>query len=691
MGHLRKTHFAVLLLAVVNWAALTYAHSRPCYAGENEIPVEGAVCHVHRSDGSHKTYLDIVIGHSFEGKLPEDIDHITVTGPGGQLSVCKADFNYNPQWRAFWLVRPGFPEIGKYTFEVAGKNGCGSAFDIQKVTRTIPLPDVSKFKPYPVESNTCLSPVFSWPEIQAAIPLYYQLEIRDINRAHLFRTGFIKDMSEVRLPPDILKPGRKYQWRVRVADGPDWIALDNRSQSRWVTNSSSSPPTPCAYRYRIPRDVDGEWAVSSLEKEGIDALEITAMMQALIKGKIPDIHSVLIVKNGRLVLEEYLNGWARNAKHDLKSASKSVTSILVGIAGDQGKIDSVDTRLYTFFPSYKEIRWEGLKKEIRLKHVLTMSAGLDWNAWEYRDGDVRDTSTAMTCSEDWIKFTLEKKPVEPPGRRFLYNNGLTLLLGEIVKTATGLCADDFAAEHLFRPLGISDFSWGKAAGGIVNTAWGLRLTPRDMAKIGYMMLKDGKYRGRQVVSSKWVKESTKAHLTEDILFGGGYGYQWWRGRAVINGIDVALFYAAGRGGQYIFVAPTLDLVVVFTSKVGNDGLGEFRPQILMVTHILPAMLPAAPSTRTAKIDPKTGGRYAGDYEFKKFDLPLTIRQAGEALFIETPYEAKVRLFPEKANRFTGISEKIGRFSLRFFENPNGQAAHFMLQAGFGFWRFDRIK
>jgi hypothetical protein len=486
--------FAILLIATI------FSPCENLHAAESEIPIEGAVYHVHRPDSSHKTYLDIVISHSFNGKLPDDISHITVTGPDGQLPIGKADFSYNPRWRAFWIVRPGFPKIGKYTFEVTGKNGHGSASDTQKVNRTIPVPDISKFKVDPTETTSCPAPVFSWPKIKDAIPLYYQLQLRDIHRGHLFRTDFIRDMTEVRIPPDILKPGMRYQWRIRVADGPDWVEIDNRSQSHWVTKTKSNAETKCEYRYRPPIKVDSEWEISSLGKEGIDPVKITAMMKKLINGDIPNIDSVLIVKNGRLVLEEYLNGYATNTKHDLMSVSKSVTSILIGIARDQGKIDSVDTRLYTFFPSYDGINWEGLKKEIRLKHVLTMSAGLDWNAW-----------------------------------------------------------------------------------------------------------------------------------------------------------------------------------------------GEFRPQMLMVNTILPAILPPAPPRKPVKLDSNILEAYAGDYEFKKLNMPVSIFSEGGDLFFTSPDGEKGALSPETETRFTGTSNEIGDFPLTFFKDKNGKIKHFIVQVGFGNWRFERAE
>jgi len=160
-----------------------------------EIPIEGAVYSVHRSDGSQKTYLDVVIGHDFKGNLPDGIESISVTGPSGALDISKVDFNYNPQWRDFWISLPGLPEIGTYSFQV--KNGAllGSDTDIQIVNRVIPLPDALHFHPTSNETNLCSSPTFSWPLIPKDYPLYYLFEINE-GPQNIFRTEYVQDMSK---------------------------------------------------------------------------------------------------------------------------------------------------------------------------------------------------------------------------------------------------------------------------------------------------------------------------------------------------------------------------------------------------------------------------------------------------------------------------------------------------------------
>jgi CubicO group peptidase (beta-lactamase class C family) len=686
---LRKQTLGVVLFALLLYTVISF-ECEYRVAVASEIPIKGAVYHVHRPDGSHKFCFDIVVGSSFLGKLPDDIDSITVTGPNGDLAIGKDDFNYNPQWRAFWIVQPGIPQIGKYTFRLASGNSFGYSTDNQSIIKTIPIPDISKFKPVRTENDSCQTPTFSWASINEPTARYYQLEIRDVNRRHVYRTDYVKDMFYVRIPPDILKPGVTYQWRVRVADAPDWIGLNNRSQSQWVAFTRHRVIKPCEYQYVSPATTEGNWEVSSLKAEGIDADKINELMLQLLNGNIQNIHSVLIVKNGKLVLEEYFYGYARHKIHSMMSVSKSITSLLIGITIDQKKISDIDKKIYEFFPSYKDISWDDLKNAIRLKHVLNMTAGLDWNYWVYSDTDPRSTSQAMIGSDDWIRFVLARKMVDIPGKRFVYSNGLTMLLGEILRNATGEYADKFAEEFLFDPLGISDFSWQKLPGGTIITAWGLKLKPCDMAKIGYMMLKEGKWKDKQIVSSSWVKESTKAQSEGDMLLGAGYGYQWWRGSTLIDNKNIEAFYAAGKGGQYIFVCPELDLVTVFTSKPEEHPMGELQPQIIMVNYIIPAMLPSLPPRRPIKLDADIIENYVGDYEYKRKKIPLSIFKKGDKLFFSNDQETG-ELFAETVTKFYGTSKKIGDFQANFIKNNSGEIENLTVYVGFGILQFDKVK
>ena len=261
-----------------------------------EIPVTGGVNHVQRSDGSQKTYLNIYVGAPFAGELPGAIDSITVTGPNGVLPVDKKDFHYIPQTRVFWTAIPGAPPTGKYTFTLSCGASSGSTTDTQSNVKAIPIPDISNFKPADNDTQSCLMPAFSWPSINDPETLYYRLEIRDMNRTAVYKTEYVRDMFSFRIPPDILDPGCTYQWRVIVADGPDWISLNNLSQSPWVTLSMDRNIKSCHYQYTLPVIFDGSWEISSLEKEGVETGKITEMIEILSNGNMKDIHSVLIVK-----------------------------------------------------------------------------------------------------------------------------------------------------------------------------------------------------------------------------------------------------------------------------------------------------------------------------------------------------------------------------------------------------------
>lgn len=690
MCRIGKSPLWVLLAAVF---CLTPALWEDEYgiAAASEMAIEGAVSHVHRPGGRHFTYFDIVVGPDFSGRLPEDIKSISVVGPNGDLPVGRDDFEYNPQWRAFWIVRPGIPDIGTYTFKLVSGADVGFASDTQSVVKTIPIPDGSRLSPGYGAINSCMTPSFVWPLMSDPDPLYYQLQVRDTDRRHVYRTDYVKDMSSLRLPPDVLQPGRTYQWRVRVADGPNWKALDNRSQSKWVTFSKARTASPCDYRYEAPVETDDGWDVSSLAEMRIDPEKISGLVSHILDGSIPDIHSLLLVKDGNLVLEEYFHGYTRHQPHPVASVTKSITSILIGIAMDRQKINDTDQKMSTFFPADKTIGWDDRKKEIRLRDVLTMTAGLEWNDWQYPDNDPRDSTVAMSRSDDWIQFVLDKAVVDPPGKHFAYNNGLSMLLGEVLRNTTGVDADRFAEVHLFGPLGISNWSWGKRPDGMTITAWGLSLRPRDMAKIGYMMLRKGKWNGRQVLSTEWVDASTKSHVQGNLLLGSGYGYQWWRGHADIGDEAIETFYAAGKGGQYIFAFPALELIAVVTSKPDNDGMGEFRPQFMMVNGVLPSLLPPQPARKRVEIDPKALEKIVGDYECRLLHIPLRVFREGSHLFFKTPGDEKTALFPTSETHFSGIDEMAGPFSVDLKKGDDGEVEQLIAHVGFGFWAFDKIK
>jgi CubicO group peptidase (beta-lactamase class C family) len=344
------------------------------------------------------------------------------------------------------------------------------------------------------------------------------------------------------------------------------------------------------YRYIVPEKTNDGWETAALSSENLDTDLIKDLFERINDNTYKNIHSVLLVKNGKLVVEEYFPGqdsegqfhaFQRDTLHELHSATKSVNSILIGIAIDQHLIRGVDEKISVFFPEYSDIFADGKKDTIELKHCLSMTAGLSWDEWTYPYADTRNDHVSMNRSSDPVRYALERPVVAPPGTKFSYNSGIAITLGEIIYKVSGLRADKFAERYLFRPLGISNYYWLKYPNGVVQTGGGLLLRPRDMAKIGYLFLNRGGWQGKRIVSEDWIRQSTIQHAPDR-----DYGYQWWLGRLRVRDRTVAACGAQGRGGQFIIVFPELQMVAVFTGW--NDNASWDQPFDMLQQYILPA-------------------------------------------------------------------------------------------------------
>jgi CubicO group peptidase (beta-lactamase class C family) len=657
-------------------------------AKQNNIPIQGAITHVHEPDGSLKTTIDIVIGKEFTGNLPEDIDSISVTGPKGDLTLEKSDFSYYPQFRDFWISIPGSPAIGTYTFTVTSGDKTGSATDTQTALKTIPIPDTGTFSPSEGKALTCKMPSFTWNAVEAGIPLYYRLEIMDMQNNSIYRTNYGEDVLFIRLPPDLLKVGQTYRWRVRAVDGANWISLNNRSNSQWSHFSVGKIQSECEYKYQIPTDTGDGWETSSIDEEGVDSAKIDELVKNILEGKFLNTHSVLLVKNGKLILEEYFNGYNREDLHYLASATKSITSILVGISLDANMLKNVDQKVYEFFPDYQTTDWIDKKYEITVRHLLSMTSGIEWD--ENRPAtDPQHDYYGMRRGGDWMRYLFNKKMVAQPGQKFNYNGGLSALLGEIVRRTTGLNAEGFSERYLFDPLGISHYSWLRYNDGSINTGGGLLLKPRDMAKIGQMMLNYGKYNGKQIVSEEWITESTQSYVVPKL--GSGYGYQWWLGEVSVNGQTIKTYFAQGLGGQYIFVIPKMKITAIFTSQLKDNPSGFFRPQVMMTEYIIPALLPPAPLYEVITLDQSVLQDYVGEYEYKRWNIKASVTRKDKKIFILPSDLEKTELFPISETAFRGNLKGIGGIEVDFPKNDNDKIDHMTVRIGFSLLNFDKIK
>jgi CubicO group peptidase (beta-lactamase class C family) len=363
------------------------------------------------------------------------------------------------------------------------------------------------------------------------------------------------------------------------------------------------------YQYQSPLQTDDGWQTASLDKVGMDTEKIAAFMNAL--SAYPDhwIHGVVVIKENKLVFEEYFQGrdldlsdlegkldfrtkdFDRETLHSAASVSKSVTAVLFGIAIDQGLVAGTDETLFTFFPDYEHLN-DPIKSEITLAHMLSMGSGLPWTeAYSYDDS--RNDLIAMIGSDDPVAYILSKDLVEEPGTKFIYNSGTTNLLGEIIRRKSGMTLATYAEQYLFAPLNIDTYEWYPfpSQPEMMVASSTLYLRPRDMAKIGQLYLDGGIWQGTQVVSEDWVSQSTRNVIdvvaSESAIpnLNPAYGYQWWLGTFPTG--EAETYFAAGYGGQFIFVLPEHKMVVVFTAGGFEDGKYDALLQI-MNDYILPA-------------------------------------------------------------------------------------------------------
>lgn len=358
---------------------------------------------------------------------------------------------------------------------------------------------------------------------------------------------------------------------------PDQQVIPTNTQPVQDTPAPQGMPASLSFAVTPPyvQPEDAVWPGDSWPEippldAGMDAAKLQALVEAVPK-RAPSLSSVMVTRSGQVVLEEYFGSTGEENGRQIYSITKSVIATLVGIALDQGLISSVDARVSEFFPEreFDSPEWQSMT----LEQVLMMSTGLKWT---------EDDLGSMHQSPEWTDFMLDLPVVETPGARFNYCTGCSHLLSAILSKATGMDAHEFARQYLFDPIGIRGEQWQEASEGLPIGGWGLRLTTRDLARLGYLYLRGGVWEGRQVVSSDWVQA---AAATPHIAVGDNpkllYGYQWWQ-RPSING-----YAALGRAGQMIAVIPEHELVVVFTAS-GTDHDSEFA---LIEEYILPAIQP----------------------------------------------------------------------------------------------------
>lgn len=369
--------------------------------------------------------------------------------------------------------------------------------------------------------------------------------------------------------------------RVRWAGGLQAIAVIALTATLAIAQGGAQQPWPTK-----------QWPAAKLNDVGVDPAPLDAFDAELSAVKHGYVDSLRLFRCGKLVYEktyarDYGKIYGEQAKtpgplnhdpsglynyynaaihpyyrgselHTMQSVTKTVTSVTIGVAIARGDFPAIDTPMLKFFDVAKVANVDERKRRITLRHLLTMTAGMEWHE-DLPYNDARNSADIMEASKDWVQYAVDQPMAEEPGARFNYSSGSSQILSHIFKKAAGKDINDYAAEHLFKPMGITHY-WKRSPTGLSDTEGGLYLRAQDLAKIGYLFLQNGKWEGKQLLSAEWVKESVAPQTT----VGNGpvkYGYKWWlhpyrEGKLVWAG--------SGFGGQRLFVVPEHDLVLVYT-------------------------------------------------------------------------------------------------------------------------------
>lgn len=298
---------------------------------------------------------------------------------------------------------------------------------------------------------------------------------------------------------------------------------------------------------------------------------ISHLLELIRQTNHPDFRGLIVFKNNKLVVEEYFNTFWRATIEDIRSAGKSITGILAGIAIDQGLISSVDQRLDAFFPAFSNHKGQ----PIRIRDLLAMSSGLDADD---NNNNSPGNFTNWVLEDDWIQFAQTLPEVFPPGSRYVYNDVCPMLIGEIIQKASGMTLATFAEKYLFAPLGIEEYYWYSAPNGHTVPMGNLYLSTLDFAKIGLLLLNEGMWMGSRVVNQQWIQQLSKPRFDLSSIdpFAQGYGNFWFTGTKVWKGKSIPYYYASGNGGNLLFIVPEFQMVVALTSTAYGQGYGHFR-------------------------------------------------------------------------------------------------------------------
>jgi CubicO group peptidase (beta-lactamase class C family) len=334
------------------------------------------------------------------------------------------------------------------------------------------------------------------------------------------------------------------------------------------------------------------WRSATPAEVGVDGPALASLVSRLRTGALGAEHALVIVRRGYVIVDEYFAGWTADSIHTEQSVTKSVTSLVAGIAIGRGDIRGVDQPLVELLSRYAPIaNLDDRKRAITVRDVLTMRTGLDWNEDSYPGSPLERLNTLQT---DWLRFVVDWPMREQPGTRWQYNSGGVIALGGAIGIAGGMNTADYARTHLLRPIGITGDKWYRGfPDALPHTGGGLLLSTRDLARVGYLVLRRGRWNTTQVVPESWITESTRPIVTPAYRLGGrqsSYGFLWWLYTLTGSTPDAStadlVIAASGAQGQWLFIVPNHDLVVAINAGItsGSDPALD-----MMFATIIPAM------------------------------------------------------------------------------------------------------
>jgi CubicO group peptidase (beta-lactamase class C family) len=379
-----------------------------------------------------------------------------------------------------------------------------------------------------------------------------------------------------------------------------------------LTPSGALPQALPAARYQVPPARNDGWKTASADSLGVESTRLASLTRSIRAWPELGVHAILIERGGRLIYEEYFDGfderWGQplgrvsmtvELKHDLRSVTKSVVSALIGIALGEGLIPSLDQPVVRWFPEYPELDTPD-RRRVTLAHALSMTSGLEWNE-DVPYNDPRNDEIRMTRDSHPLRYALSRPFAVDPGTEFNYNGGLTQVMAAVLVRATRTSLQEYARTKLFEPLGITDVEWVGDLAGMPAAASGLRLRARDLAKFGSLYLHGGKWGGKQVIPASWAERSTRRHFRfrrppgrdrAGADAGGefGYGYFWWYSCYPSAAGLIEVRTAVGNGQQRVFMLPGLDMVVtIFAGRYNDFTTGGTLGTNILREHVLPAV------------------------------------------------------------------------------------------------------